>query len=105
MEEKKLKSAEVKPINGASQDNKETKQRLSYEQLNQVCSELYQQNQNLMKQLEYVNQTAMFKRLDYLFMVLKYESVIKDPDFVNSCIAEIKDAIIIQPETGKEGEA
>ena len=101
--EEKTKKPEMKVIKGAdAQDNKE--QKLSYEQLNQVCSELYQQNQNLMKQLQYANQTNMFKRLDYLFMVLQYESVIKDPDFINSCVAEIKEAMIIQPEESNSEE-
>ena len=93
MEEKKLKK-EVKMKAEKPQDQ----QKLSYEQLNSICSELYQQNQNLQRQLQQANMVNLFKRLDYLFMVLKYESVFKDPDFVNDCIDEIKGAIIVKPE-------
>lgn len=92
MEEKKLKR-EPK----AKAENPQ-EQKLSYEQLNNICSELYQQNQNLHRQLQQANMVNMFKRLDYLFLVLKYESVFKDADFINSCIDEIKDAIILKPE-------
>lgn len=96
MEEKKLKQAKSK-VEGES-SNQEKPQRLSYEQLNNICSELYQQNQNLQRQLQQANMVNMFKRLDYLFLVLKYEGVFKDPDFVNECIDEIKGAIIVKPE-------
>ena len=92
MEEKKLKK-ESKANTEQPQE-----QKLSYEQLNNICSELYQQNQNLHRQLQQANMVNMFKRLDYLFMVLKYSSVFKDADFVNACIDEIKDAIIVKPE-------
>lgn len=74
---------------------KEEPQELTYEQLNAACSQLYQEKQMLLKRLEVLNQASMFKRLDYLFMVLKYADIIKDPDFVGDCIEEIKEAIII----------
>ena len=95
MEEKKLKP-KMKAEEGQSQ------QKLSYEQLNNICSELYQQNQNLLKQLQQANMANMFKRLDYLFLVLRYESVFKDPDFVNNCIDEIKEAMFAKQEEGTE---
>ena len=50
----------------------ESNQRMTYEQLNEACSQLYQQNQNLLRQLQQANLTNMFKRLDYLFQVLNY---------------------------------
>lgn len=89
MEEKKL-----------TEKNEQSAQKLTYEQLNETCMQLYQQNQVLTKQLQQSNYTNMFKRLDYLFLVLKYAEVIDDYDFVNDCIDEIKDALII-PEDGK----
>ena len=95
MEEKKnIKMEAVKT--GKDQDKKQ--QKLSYEQLNEVCMQLYQQNQKLTQQLQQANMTNMFARLDYLFKVLNYESVIKDAEFINSCIAEIKEAMIIKSE-------
>jgi hypothetical protein len=72
--------------------------KLSYDELNNTCMQLYQQNQHLLKQMGQMNMTNMFKRLDYLFLVLKYESVIKDAEFVNACVEEIKVAISGEPE-------
>lgn len=96
MEEQK-KAA--KTVNLGSDTNNENKpQKYSYEELNKICIQLEQQNQYLMKQLYQANQTNMFKRLDYLFKVLEFESTIKDANFVNNCIAEIKEAIIIPEE-------
>jgi hypothetical protein len=46
-----------------------------------------------MKQLQQMNMTNMFKRLDYLFLVLQNEQVIKDPEFVGNCVEEIKEAL------------
>ena len=90
MEEKKLRNPKA--------EQPQEQQKLTYEQLNNICSELYQQNQQLQRQLQQANMVNMFKRLDYLFLVLKYEGVFKDPDFVNECIEEIKGAIIVKPE-------
>jgi hypothetical protein len=77
-------------------DNKESQeqQKLTYEQLNTICSELYQQNQALTKRLQEANLVNMFKRLDYLFTVIENANVIKDSEFINACIAEIKDAMM-----------
>lgn len=104
MEDKKAKT--VNMGTGRKKENVEnninSQQKLTYEQLNNVCSQLYQENQNLIKQLQQANLTSMFKRLDYLFLVLKYEKVFKDPDFINSCVNEIKDAIIIKQEEVEE---
>lgn len=70
-------------------------QKLTYEQLNEACSQLYQQNQYLQNQLKQANLTNMFKRLDYLFKVLENENVIKDSEFIANCVEEIKDALTI----------
>lgn len=93
MEEKKLK----KEVAGKQQ-------KLSYEELNKVCAELYQQVQKYQKQLYEMNLTNMYTRLNYLFKVLEHASVIKDAEFINSCVEEIKDAMIIRntEEEGKE---
>ena len=104
MEEQKNNQAEEKTLGG--QDNKE--QKLSYEQLNEICGQLYQQNQNLIKQVQQLNQTNMFKRLDYLFKVAELSmnkndySVFKfQEEFVFKCIAEIQEAMTV-PEQEEE---
>lgn len=87
-----------------AQKNSEMKseQKLTYEQLNDACAQLYQQNQALARKLEQVNLTNMFKRLDYLFMVLQYAPVINDEKFINNCVAEIKESITIKDEDEKD---
>ncbi len=97
MEEKKL-NANMRAIQG----NTENEQKLSYDELNRLCAELTQQNQYLIKQVQQANLTNMFKRLDYLFLVLKNATVIKDADFINNCIDEIKSAITIEQPEDKE---
>lgn len=104
MEEKKLNHAEMKVVKG-NESQEEKKQKLTYEQLNETCMQLYQQNQNLMRQLQQANMTSMFKRLDYLFMVLGCADKF-DESFVKSCAVEIQNAITVeQPgdEEQKEG--
>lgn len=91
MEEKKLKPKAGVKDNKTAQEN--TKGKMSYEELNNVCMQLYQQNQNLMKQLQQANMGNTFKRMDYLFKVIELEDKIKNPDFVNNCIAELVEAL------------
>ena len=88
MEEKKLKKVETAK-------NNESEKKLSYEELNNVCVQLEQQNQYLVRQLQQTNMVNMFKRLDYLFKVLEFSSVIKDAEFINSCVEEIKEAMTV----------
>lgn len=92
MEEKKLN-----PRNAGKDNKQDNQQKLTYEQLNDACAQLYQQNQVLAKQLQQANMTNMFKRLDYLFMALNYSSVIDDNDFIGRCVEEIKEALTIAP--------
>lgn len=94
MEEQKAKTVEM----NASQENK----KLSYEELNDVCMRLEQQNQYLVRELQKANLTNMFKRLDYLFKVVEYSHSFGDAEFVGNCIEEIKEAMTINTEEGKE---
>lgn len=98
MEEKKL----GKTVKMNAEKTGEEK-RLSYEQLNDVCSQLYQENQKLYAQLQQANLANMFKRLDYLFKVLEYYDIINDKKFIDDCIGEIKSAMTIK-EDSKEKE-
>lgn len=94
MEEQKAKTVEM----NASQENK----KLSYEELNEVCMRLEQQNQYLVRELQKANLTNMFKRLDYLFKVVEYSHSFGDAEFVGNCIEEIKGAMTINTEEDKE---
>lgn len=101
MEEKK--NGKVVAMNTAKKDNKQ--QKLTYEQLNDACNQLFQQNQYLAKQLRELNMANSFKRLDYLFKVIdsyveatKVNVVTFDPAFVEDCIKEITEAMTIKDE-------
>lgn len=72
--------------------------KLSYAELDNICSQLYQQNQRLQQMLNEMNMTNMFRRLDYLFKVVQFADTIKDSEFINQCIAEIKDSMTVQEE-------
>lgn len=102
MEEKKAK--EVKKNSVKTSKENTPKQKLSYEQLNDVCNQLFQQNQQLRKALQELNASNMFKRLDYLFKVVELATTFKDSDFINSCMDEIKEALTVpdDKENGKE---
>lgn len=87
--------------------NKQTEKdnKLTYEQLNNACNQLFQQNQYLSKQLKELNTYNMFKRLDYLFDVIKNADTFinfGNEDFVNSCVQEIKEALTINEDNVKD---
>lgn len=98
MEEKKNKVVKMEGKNAKN----EKQQKLTYEQLNQACQELFQQNQRLVQQLREANMVNFFKRLDYLFKVVEFASTFKDGEFVNTCIDEIKDSMIVREEPEEE---
>ena len=85
------------------EENKKEQKKLSYEELQNVASQLSQQNQQLNIMLQQANMTNIFKRLDYLFKVLENKDCF-DSDFVITCSAEIKDIITGPVEETKEEE-
>lgn len=96
-EKKKNPTGAAAPSNGGTQG-----QKLTYEQLNDACQQLFQQNQYLVRQLKEANMTNVFRRLDYLFKVVDNHHVF-DEDFVDQCVHEIQEALT--PRSDKEGEA
>lgn len=104
MEEKKVnetKTVEMKAVKGGAQKE----QKLTYEQLNEACNQLFQQNQQLRKQVNELNSFNAFKRLDYLFKVVEHSSAFNDAEFTSYCIDEIKDAMIIKDAEDTETKA
>lgn len=76
------------------EENK-TAQKLSYEQLEQVASQLSQQVQNLYAKLQEAEVSNMLSRLKFLFKVIKYGD--KFPtEFVQKCVEEIVDIMTIK---------
>ena len=87
MEENKTKTVEMKT----------EKKKFSYEELNDIASQLSQQNQQLYAQLQRVNMTNAFRRLDYLFKVAE-NGALFTPEFLDNCISEIEESLTIKEE-------
>lgn len=98
MEEKKTKTVNMRASQG------EQEQKLTYEQLNDACQQLFQQNQYLVKELKEANMTNVFKRLDYLFRVLESAPSF-DNTFVKQCASEIQEALTLKEENNKKEES
>ena len=83
------------------EENKET-QKLSYEQLEQVATQLSQQVQTLYAKLQEAEVSNMLSRLKFLFKVVQNDT--KFPaEFVAKCVAEIVEVMTIkEPEESKE---
>ena len=82
--------------------------KLSYEELNNVCHQLSNQSRELYQKLQEANQFNMFKRLDYLFAVVKFYERLST-EFATKCIEEIEQIMTIpdtpdEQEETKEGE-
>lgn len=102
MEEKK------KEIKMEVSKGKNTQQKLSYDELNQACAELSQQNQQMQvyikklhAQIQELGEANMMKRLDYLFAILKYSNMFTS-DFVGECVEEIQEALTISEQEKTE---
>ena len=78
--------------------NVNVEKKLSYEELEKAANELLMQNQQLYTELQKANMANVFKRLDYLFKVIEFNTVF-DTEFVNNCTAEIKDMMTIREDT------
>lgn len=90
--------------------------KLSYEELNQACGELSQQNQQmtayikkLHQQLQEMDIALQTRRLGYLFKVVELAMNEKalyqfHSGFVEACMAEIEESLTI-PETDDTGDA
>lgn len=102
METQKSKVVNMNKVNTSDANKTEPRQKLTYEQLNDACNQLFQQNQKLYKKIQELEVSNMFARLDYLFKVIELSSTFKDTDFVNDCIEEIKEALTIKKDS-KEG--
>lgn len=84
-------------------ENENKPQKYTYDQLNDICNQLFQQNQELVKQIQQLNQAYAFKRLEFLFKVLELSSVIKDTEFITACVEEVKEAMTpIQEDNSKD---
>lgn len=91
MEENKAKTVNM-GVKGNNQPKE--KQKLTYEQLNDACNQLWQQNKKLVMKNRELEQFALNKRMDYLFKVLEFCDKFHS-DFVVECANEIEVAMTI----------
>lgn len=77
--------------------NKAKKEKMSYEELENIAHQLSEQSRVLMQKLQEANMSNMFKRVDYLFKVLEFENMFSD-SFIDKCAQEIQDMISIPEE-------
>ena len=81
---------EKKEVDEAMQPKKAEK--LTYEQLENVCHQLSEQSRTLYAKLQESNLTNMFKRLDYLFAIIENAAAFNSrgfSEFVDNCVKEI----------------
>ena len=78
----------------------ETKEKLSYEQLEEVARQMEGQLRQVYAKLQDANMSNLFKRLDFLFKVLETEHMFPLA-FVQKCADEIKSILTI-PEEGMD---
>lgn len=80
-------------------ENKEVKkEKLSYEELENVCHQLSEQSRSLYEKLQESNMNNLFKRLDYLFAVIENSEKFPE-DFTKKCTDEIVTAMTIKEES------
>ena len=77
------------------------KEKMSYEELENIAHQLSEQSRVLMQKLQEVNMSNMFKRLDYLFKIIEFEHMFDD-NFIDKCIKEVQDMISIPEEEPNE---
>lgn len=80
----------------------ENKEKLSYEQLEEVARQMESQLRQVYAKLQDSNMSNLFKRLDFLFKVLETEHMFPLA-FVQKCAEEIKSILTI-PEEGMDVE-
>lgn len=78
----------------------ENKEKLSYEQLEEVARQMEGQLRQVYAKLQEANMSNLFKRLDFLFKVLETEHMFP-LGFVQKCADEIKSILTI-PEEGAQ---
>ena len=91
--EKKAKVVEMQPVAGV--------EKKTYEQLEAENMQIKQQAEAMYRQMQQMNMQNIFKRLDYLFEVIK-ERTAFPKDFVDRSTNEIVSLLTIPEEQKKE---
>lgn len=86
------------------EDKVTTKQeKLSYDELNQVSQQLFQENKMLRTKVQELSVEAFYKRIDYMFKVVELASVFSE-EFVERTIQEIETVMKAEEEQKAEKE-
>lgn len=83
--------------------NKKEVKKPTYEELNNYCTQLFNQNKELVARMRQMEMGNLFKRLDYLFCVLQNKSCF-NADFILQCTEEIMNALSVPEEEEMKGE-
>lgn len=83
------------------EETKNVEKKLSYDELENAANELLMQNQQMYNELQKANMANVFKRLDYLFKVVEFNTSF-NTEFVNTCVAEIEEMMTIKDTDKKE---
>lgn len=86
-------------------ENKVTakQEKLSYDELNQVSQQLFQENKMLRTKVQELSVEAFYKRIDYMFKVVELASVFSE-EFVERTIQEIETVMKAEEEQKAEEE-
>ena len=86
-------------------ENKVTakQEKLSYDELNQVSQQLFQENKMLRTKIQELSVEAFYKRIDYMFKVVELASVFSK-EFVERTIQEIETVMKAEEEQKAEEE-
>lgn len=78
-------------------------EKLSYDELNQVSQQLFQENKMLRTKIQELSVEAFYKRIDYMFKVVELASVFSK-EFVERTIQEIETVMKAEEEQKAEEE-
>lgn len=73
-------------------------EKLSYEELSNVCNQLDTKCRQLSQQLYQLQQSQALLRLEFLFKIIDKKDSF-DKNFVNNCVNEIKEIMTIKEES------
>lgn len=85
-----------------TQTKQEPTTKIPYDKLEQLANQLAQQNKELRQQLAMVNDVGTYKRIDYLFEVLKSKRF--PQEFEETCVEELTMILTIPEEVIQEEE-
>lgn len=91
--EKKAKVVEMQPVAGV--------EKKTYEQLEAENNQIKQQAEAMYRQMQQMNMTNIFKRLEFLFKIVENRTAFPE-EFKNKCIMEIVNLITIPEEQKQE---